>query len=1017
MDERSKYVETVERNALQLELVQKSIDDALLLQGLPVTLEKIRKEVLQYQKTLHVLASAPHLDQSMVQEQKKIREQWVAYRELIDNLLKLDAVASDNEEALFFFLELRDHEDEILQRLDLLVHKARKQTESHTNLIRITILSVGLILAIGMVMLLYHLYRIVVPPLTCLSKQVIQTEQSGQFIHKEHRGRPDEVGQTIHAFNSLMVSLHTIIGNINDVMASLAREEFDKQVTLEMKGELDQLKQSVNATARELAKISAERKAAVEQAEDANRAKSDFLSNMSHEIRTPMNAIIGLSHLALQTELTGKQEDYLSKIQSSAQSLLGIIDDILDFSKIEARKLDLERVDFSLDSVLENLGDMVGVKVEEKGLELLFCHPDNVPDKLIGDPLRLGQVLINLVNNAVKFTELGEIFVGCTLEEEDKERVCVRFDVRDTGIGLTPEQSSKLFQAFSQADASTSRKYGGTGLGLTICKRLVEMMGGEISVTSDPGIGSEFSFTVWFERQNASEEKRRYITSDLKEVKVLVVDDNKTSRCILSDMVASFSFDSQAVSSGAEALDVLASAKTSPFNLVLMDWKMPGMDGLETARRIKEHFALSQPPSIILVTAYSRREGIREEKRAFIDHFLTKPVNPSQLFSAILNVLNPNEKSPRREIQKENQTRDVEAIHGILGAKVLLAEDNLLNQQVATELLKGYGLEVTVANNGKEVLNIVQNNDFDIILMDIQMPEMDGFQTIRVLRQDPLFKELPILAMTAHAMAGDRDKSLAAGMDDHLTKPIDPEKLLLALVKWIPVKEYATPKSVEQLPKPVEQSPQAPTEVAFPEHLPGIDVHVGLKFLAGSHQLFEKLLKDFLRDYHDVISTIREALAQGNEDEVQRLAHTVKGISGTLGAHDLHIAVRDFELAVKAKRSEKYALLLERFEMALSRVLSSIKRLEVPQRQSGVGSKEEAVDVQAVTPLFKALVPMLDDGLSAAEDKLAEIRGLMRGSAHEAALTQIQKQIKDDDFEEASQTLRSLASSLEISVD
>jgi PAS domain S-box-containing protein len=687
------------------------------------------------------------------------------------------------------------------------------------------------------------------------------------------------------------------------------------------------------------------------QAEDATKAKSDFLANMSHEIRTPMNAIIGMAHLALKTDLTAKQYDYLKKVDISAKSLLGIINDILDFSKIEAGKLDMESVDFKLEDTLDNISTLVSIKTQEKGLELLFKTDPSVPTALVGDPLRLGQILINLSNNAVKFTDTGEIVVSTELVKKNGAQATLKFSVRDTGIGMTAEQATKLFQPFAQADSSTTRKYGGTGLGLTISKRLAEMMGGEIWVESEHGQGSTFSFTANFGLGKEKAKKRFKPSPDLRGMKVLVVDDNASSRGIFQEMLEAFSFEVSVAASGEEGITELENAdEDRPFELVIMDWKMPGMGGIEASQRIKSHTGLSKIPAIVMVTAYGREEVMQQAEAVGLEGFLLKPVSPSMLFDATMQAFGEAVPEISQVAQKHEQ--EAEALNHIRGAHVLLVEDNEINQQVAREILEGAGLNVALATDGQEAVNAVKENNYDVVLMDVQMPVMDGYTATREIRKDERFKELPIIAMTAHAMAGDEAKSLESGMNGHVAKPIDPDQLFSTLQKWIKPSEKRVQVQKPEVPLESLESDQTESdEEQLPESLPGFDLSAGLERLRGNKRLYRKLLLDFGAKYTEVAGEIHKALDSKDLEQAHSLIHNLKGLAGNLAATDLQTASVNLEKLVKGvgKKSppaKNLKLKFSELENALNQALESVQTLGATAEENI--DKQSAEEIAAI---------------------------------------------------------------------
>ena len=617
---------------------------------------------------------------------------------------------------------------------------------------------------------------------------------------------------------------------------------------------------------------------AKELAEEATALKSNFLANMSHEIRTPMNAIIGMSHLALKSGLTPRQHDYVSKIQQAGQHLMGVINDILDFSRVEAGKLRIDPRPFVLDQVLGGVIDVVNHKASAQGLELICDVAADVPPNLVGDALRIGQILINYANNAIKFTEQGDIGIVVRVQSQDGDRVLLRFEVRDTGIGLSTEQMERLFQSFQQADTSTTRRYGGTGLGLAICKSLAELMGGEVGVRSQLGKGSTFWFTVPLQR--GAPARALLPAPDLRGLRVLVVDDNTHAAIVLAEMLQSMSFEVAQVHSGAEALVALqqAAAQAQPFDLVVLDWQMPGMDGLELGRRIGE-LDLPHLPHRVMVTAFGREDVLRSAQRQGIEEVLIKPVSASVMFDTLMQVL-----GEVQALDAEPRLGTAQACPALQGARVLLVEDNELNQQVARELLEEAGVQVDVAANGQEGVDLACSKPYDLVLMDMQMPVLDGLEATQQLRAEPRLARLPIVAMTANALDADRQRCLDAGMNDHLAKPIAPARLWETLQRWI------APKAAPQAPVQGRASPtrewvtDAETAAMPVPPVPGLDRRLGLRNAMGRPAFYINTLRRFLDSQGGAASRMAQALSEDDTEQVLRDAHTLRGLAGTVGA-------------------------------------------------------------------------------------------------------------------------------------
>ncbi|MBU0673116.1 MAG: response regulator [Proteobacteria bacterium] len=684
----------------------------------------------------------------------------------------------------------------------------------------------------------------------------------------------------------------------------------------------------------EISRTMQDLKAANTAAQTATRAKSEFLANMSHEIRTPMNAIMGMTHLVKQTELSIRQRDYLNKIEFSAKALLGVVNDILDFSKIEAGKMTIEEVDFNLEDVLAGVVNNISFKAEEKALELKVGVAADVPFSLKGDPLRLGQVLVNLAANAVKFTESGRISIDVALKERQENTGVLRFTVSDTGIGMSGKHQEGLFQAFYQADTSTTRMYGGTGLGLAICKRLVDLMHGEIEVESRLGEGSRFSFTAEFMLKEGVSEGGDVLPPGYQGARVLVVDDSSSVQRILAASLESFSFEVDCADSGEEALEKVSAAAEAgnPYRLVLMDWQMEGIDGIEATRRLRGLPLGEQQPAVILVTGYGKQEVMQQAEQGSFNGVLLKPVTRSGIFEEVCNALRPvGSKVIFMKIGHEEKQKNLEIIKG---NKVLLVEDNEINRQVARELLESVGVIVETAENGMVALKRNRKEQFDLILMDIQMPEMDGTEATRLIREAERGRRVPIIAMTAHAMDEARENSLAAGMDDHITKPIDPEILYSTIAKWLQAKPTAILPGTTS-----DTATQANPFLDVLPDLPGLDIDDGLARMAGNIDGYRRLLLKFQENHQGECIRIFETLEKGDMGDAAERVHMLKGVAGNIGARDLYIALNALEQRIGKGGAEPVVELFWKVEKAFNLLSSSLSRLRDQDKQVLTGGE------------------------------------------------------------------------------
>lgn len=725
---------------------------------------------------------------------------------------------------------------------------------------------------------------------------------------------------------------------------------------------------------------------AKEVAESATKAKSQFLANMSHEIRTPLNAINGLVYLCQQTEVNNRQKGYLRKIQVAANNLIEIINDILDFSKAEADKIVLEMIEFDLDEILDNLSDLIAGKAQEKGLEVVFVTSHEVPTRLKGDPLRLGQILINLANNAVKYTPSGEIVITTELVSRQGNEAMLCFSVMDTGIGMTNDQIENLFKPFSQADNSITRRFGGTGLGLSICKKLADLMNGEITVESALNNGSIFKFSASFEV--LLERPHLQPTSDLRGLNVLVVDDSEATLNALRRQLQELSFVVETAKSLEEAIEKInLRLNNSPFDLILLDWNLHQINGLEAMEKIQiaaqSGNYVFENLKIITIVPFGMEFVAERALGQRLESMLVKPFTLSTLLDTILCLFHKESGLEKKAVVIPNLGGAVEKIRG---AKLLLVEDNEINQEFATELLQSVGIQVQTADNGLKALSLLEKMNFDAVLMDIQMPEMDGFTATETIRSQKRFEKLPIIAMTAGAMVGDRERALKAGMNDYVAKPIDPHHLLRKLVKWIQLD--AGLDNVEPVKNsfPVDKVPE------FCRKMVNLDCEAGIARMGGNVDRYVDVLMKFVEKNKTAGEKIDNAINDGRIEEARIIAHTLSGVSGNLGADEIAEIAKSLEIAILENRYESIQELLVLLKTKIDEIIAEVESL---QPVCGQGPKKHSlpliVDQSEMQRLLKKISDQLRQGESEARDSLIELQQALGANSYGCEIAELNK--------------------------
>lgn len=894
----------------------------------------------------------------------------------------------------YLYVNLNQYRKKTLADTDRVIEITYDQTlinEKLSELLYSTIASaftISLFIVIG---ILYFTNRLT-KPIEALKRGAEKIAQ-GDYSSKVPVLTDDEVGELAESFNIMIEEINLSFTKIEGQNAIL--EDYNRNLEKKVN---DRTKE-IALRNTELEDKNHELEIAWIKANEARESKSNFLAMMSHEIRTPINSIVGMVYLLFRTKLDGRQIDFVNKIKDSAENLLQLVNDVLDLSKLEAGKTQLEAIEFNLEEIFELVSNQIGLKASEKNIELIFSYDGDIPKHLIGDPLRLRQVLLNLLNNAVKFTERGEIVVKTELISQKNHEFRILFSVKDTGVGIESSKLSSLFQPFQQADDSITRKYGGTGLGLSICKHFVELMKGEIWAESEINKGSTFSFTGIFREGDGKPTLSIKHLETFHDMKVLLTDDCKTSRDVLYEMLYPYFDRLDFAASGEEAL-ALVEAKgihEKAYDLILVDWKMPGMDGIETSRLIKAKNHMQKVPTVLMLTGYDLDEVKRIDKNHDVDAFLSKPIIQSTLLMTIAQLMGLRvDKISEKETKEEQTHLFLEPLDEV---SILIAEDNLINQQILKVLLEHPLFRVDVVSNGSLAEKSVAQYDYDLILMDVQMPELDGIEATRRIRGSGRHHGVPIIAMTAHALEEDRLKCLSAGMNDFISKPIVDILLYELIIKWLPDKALKISQlNVAQNMKPMEMT----------YGISALQTKQPLLNLHGDWNKYLDLLSTFKNQYGNASTTLTEWLMEGRREEALKLIHSIRGIVGNLGAMDLFIVAQKLEPEIQLERVDPNHPNVVAFKSEFHKLLEEIDRLTNETINDARG--EELTDHMTLAQLIEKLREKLQNGQADTERLIPQVESHFTDEKILQMKNQMIAYIRNYDYEDALILLEKVAS-------